>query len=222
MQTLIAGGAQNLLVLDVPDLGKTPAIAKGAFSANTAAASTLSESFDQQLAAALQGLNTGTVHVSLEDTYSLIDNAVQNPSSYGLTDATDAAYTGTFTTDSGTLVSTDPTVQDQYLFFDEQHPTETGQSAIAQLAESILGGSIGANEAATLAMLQAAPPGADGVIHADVSSLQFATLEAHGSSLSFIPNAESVALVGRHVEHRPRHAGGHDPAALRGPAGAQR
>jgi phospholipase/lecithinase/hemolysin len=195
VQTLIAGGAQNLLVLDVPDLGKTPAIAKGAYSANTSAASSLSTSFDQALASALQGLDTGTAHVSLEDTYSLIDNAVQNPASYGLTDVSDPAYTGSFTSDSGTLVSTNANVQDQYLFFDRQHPTETGQSAIAQLAQNVLSAGISGSEAAALAMLQAAAPGVDGVIHSDVSSLQFAMLEAQGLSLTFIPNAESVALV---------------------------
>lgn len=195
LQTLIADGAQNLLVLNVPDLGKVPAIAGGAYSAYASVASSLSAGYDQALAAAVAGLNSGAVHVSLEDTSALIDSAAQNPASYGLTNVSAAVYTGSFTSDNGTLVSTDPNVQDQYLFFDQQHPTETGQSAIAQEAETVLGAPLGAGEASALASLQAAAPGGDGVVHADVNSLHYATLLTQGFSLSLIPGAESVALV---------------------------
>ncbi len=138
VNSLISNGAKSLLVLNVPDLGKTPeALALGA--AGDAEASTLASSFDQQLTAALAADNTGGAHVAVEDTYGLIDNAVANPAAYGLTDVTDPVYTGSFTQDNGTLVSTDPAVQDQYLFFDHLHPTETGQMAIAAGAEAALG-----------------------------------------------------------------------------------
>ena len=138
VNSLIADGAKSLLVLNVPDLGKTPeALALGA--AGDAAASSLAGSFDQQLSAALAADNTGGARVAVEDTYGLIDNAVANPAAYGLTDVTDPVYTGSFTQDNGTLVSSDPAVQDQYLFFDHLHPTETGQLAIAAGAEAALG-----------------------------------------------------------------------------------
>ena len=195
LQTLIAGGAQNLLVLNVPDLGKIPAIASGSYSAYASVASSLSAGYDQALAAAVAGLDTGTVHVTLEDTSALIDSAAQNPASYGLTNVTAPVYTGSFTSDDGTLVSSDPDVQDQYLFFDQMHPTETGQSAIAQQAETLLGAPLGAGEAAALASLQAAAPGGDGVVHSDQNSLIYATLLTQGFNLSAIPGAEAVALV---------------------------
>ncbi len=138
VNSLIAGGAKSLLVLNVPDLGKTPeALALGATV--DAAASSLASSFDQQLASALQSDNTSAAHVSVEDAYGLIDNAVANPAAYGLKDVVDPVYTGSFTQDNGTLASTDPAVQDQYLFFDHLHPTETGQMATAQGAMSAIG-----------------------------------------------------------------------------------
>lgn len=138
VNSLISNGAKSLLVLNVPDLGKTPeALALGA--AGDAEASSLASSFNQQLSAALGADNTGGAQVAVEDTYGLIDNAVANPAAYGLTDVTDPVYTGSFTQDDGTLVSSDPAVQDQYLFFDHLHPTETGQMAIAAGAEAALG-----------------------------------------------------------------------------------
>ena len=41
---------------------------------------------------------------------------------------------------SGTLATTGTTAQDQYLFWDHLHPTETGHQAIAALAEQDLSG----------------------------------------------------------------------------------
>ncbi len=135
---LVASGAQSVLVLNVPDLGTVPDVT-GLGAAAIAAASSLAQNFDQALAAALQGANFGTANVVLEDTYALIDSAIANPAAYGLTNVTDPVYTGSFSANDGTIVSTDPAVQNQYLFFDKQHPTETGHAFIAAEAERLLG-----------------------------------------------------------------------------------
>ncbi len=50
-------------------------------------------------------------------------------------------WTGNYTSSSsGTLAATTPAAQDQYLFWDSLHPTETGHQAIADAAEQQLTG----------------------------------------------------------------------------------
>ena len=75
------------------------------------------------------------------DAYQLIDNAVANPAAYGLTNVTSPVWSGNFTSSSsGTLAATSAAAQDQYLFWDHLHPTETGHQAIAEVAEEQLSG----------------------------------------------------------------------------------
>ena len=134
---LIGAGAKTLLVLNVPDLGVTPRlIGEGYAAAGTAAAA----QYDSDLDAAL-GIPAGQgsiaidgASVSLVNTFALIDGAVAHPAQYGLSDVTSPAYTGSFSSD-GEAVAADP---DSYLFFDEQHPTETGQSFVASDAAAVL------------------------------------------------------------------------------------
>ncbi len=137
VQSLVADGAQSVLVLNVPDLGMIPAVTAGGAAAETAA-SALASSFDSQLKAGLGAANLGTATVKLEDTYSLIDGAIENPQEYGLLNVTGSVYTGSFTADSPPPAVTGA-AQNQYLFFDKMHPTETGQAAIANEALAVLG-----------------------------------------------------------------------------------
>ena len=141
-------GAKNLLVLDVPDLGKTPSYRLGASATE---ATQLATQYDTALNSQLASVATADgIRVNVINAFQLIDSAVANPAAYGLTNVTTPVWSGNFTSPtSGTLVSTNPAVQDQYLFFDSVHPTETGHQAIAALAAEQLGG----------AGLVALPPG---------------------------------------------------------------
>ena len=65
-------------------------------------------------------------------------SAVADPAAYGLTNVTSPVWTGNYTSASGTLAATTPAAQDQYLFWDQLHPTETGHQAIADAAEQLL------------------------------------------------------------------------------------
>jgi len=79
-------------------------------------------------------------HVTIENAFTLIDNAIANPGSYGLTNVTTPVYSGTFTAYvPADLATSNVATQDSYLFFDHFHPTETGQEALAQLALADLG-----------------------------------------------------------------------------------
>jgi phospholipase/lecithinase/hemolysin len=138
--SLVADGAQNLLVFNVPDIGKTPnVIAMG--TADVATGTTLAQEFNSDLSSDLSAADFGTASVKLADTFGLIDAAVANPVPYGLNpaDVSSSVYTGSYTTfDPADLVSNVPTIQDGYLFFDGLHPTSTGQDAIAALATAVL------------------------------------------------------------------------------------
>jgi phospholipase/lecithinase/hemolysin len=149
---LIDDGARNLLVLDVPDLGKIPEITEGlddgsdtASAAYDAQASQLASEYNTALNSQLAGITGVNVHVV--NTYALLDDAIANPAAYGLTNVTTPVWDGNFFWDgnltsasTGTLAATTTAAQDQYLFWDTYHPTETGHQAIAELAETELSG----------------------------------------------------------------------------------
>jgi phospholipase/lecithinase/hemolysin len=137
---LAGEGAKDFLILTVTDLGKTPeAIAAG--PAAQAGASALAAAFDSTLVhgsgpipslaalAAADGLN---LHVL--DTYSLLDNVVENPGTYGFTNVTSPCLVGAVNYAGGTPCAPTMAGQDQYLFWDDLHPTAAGHGAIAAAA----------------------------------------------------------------------------------------
>lgn len=136
VQNLVAGGAQTVLVLNLPDFAILPGIIAGG-AAETANAGLLATTFNADLATALATAYFGTASVKLVDVYSLYANAVVGMD--GLTNVTQSVYPV-----NGPVVSTDPAVQDQYLFFDGLHPTATGHEAIAGLVDSALMSCFGA------------------------------------------------------------------------------
>jgi phospholipase/lecithinase/hemolysin len=138
-------GAKDFLVLTVPDLGKTPAaIATGPLG--VAAASALSAEFDLGLESSLSTLAGADPLLSLKvlDTYSLIDTIVKEPAAFGFTDVTDPCLTGEKNYAGGTPCSN----PNQYLFWDQLHPTAAGQAIVAADAVQTL-----APEPATSTML---------------------------------------------------------------------
>lgn len=114
--TLKSEGATNILVPGMPDVGLTPYYQSlGPVAAGEASA--LTDAFN---AALLANLPVGVTYV---DTSSLLRQVVANPSQYGFTDVTDACYSGT-----GTSACANP---DQYLFFDDFHPTAHADALVA-------------------------------------------------------------------------------------------
>ena len=94
---LAAHGAQNLLVLNVPDIGKTPdEMAHGPVVAQQA--SSLASLYDSDLAAALKPLEaSGALKIDLVDIFSVLNNVIANPGASGFTDVTDPVWTGNLT-----------------------------------------------------------------------------------------------------------------------------
>jgi phospholipase/lecithinase/hemolysin len=74
------------------------------------------------------------IAVHLLDTFSFVDAAVADPAAFGYSNVTDGCYIGTVT-GSGPPPCTMPT---DYLFWDDEHPTEPGHEILAAIAEAEL------------------------------------------------------------------------------------
>jgi phospholipase/lecithinase/hemolysin len=137
---LVAHGARNLLVLNVPDLGSTP-YEQERGTATDQAATSLSTLYDSLLASALQPLEVnGALRVDLIDTFSVIDGVKANPGAYGFTDVNDPVWTGGLTSSSSGTLRASGSAQNQYLFFDALHPTAQAHSLLASgIAQSLTG-----------------------------------------------------------------------------------
>lgn len=148
VQQLVGLGAKTLLVMNVPDLGKTPDVTQRQPQTGTAPtvveteATQVSAAFNAALNSQLAGLASASgARILVVDAYTLLNDAVANPAAYGLTDVTSVVWNGNNgDANSGTLAANGAAAQDQYLFFDPVHPTEAGHGAIADLAEQQLSG----------------------------------------------------------------------------------
>lgn len=113
-------GASNIVVWNVPDIGDAPAV-------RTLGASTLGTTIASLMNTALLSAIGGDPDVKLFDAFGLLDNVVDNPSAFGLSDATNAC--AQFTT-------CDPS---QYLFWDGIHPTSGADLIISNAIVSLVG-----------------------------------------------------------------------------------
>jgi phospholipase/lecithinase/hemolysin len=138
---VLAGmGAKNFLVLNVPNLGDTPA-AMALGPAASAGASEVSAILDSVLAngegpiPSLAMIATAdSINIASLNTYALLDAIVANPASYGLTNVIQPCLTGEVNYSGGTPC-TNP---DQYLFWDDLHPTAAGHQLVADEAAAIV------------------------------------------------------------------------------------
>lgn len=126
IQALAGVGAKNILVANLPDLGKIPATLNTPVSGSFDA---LSAAHNSQLSSTVNSLEqTLPVNfIELLDINTLFDQITANPSQYGFTNTTEACFT--------TTVCSTP---DQYFFWDTQHPTTKGHQLISDLASTTL------------------------------------------------------------------------------------
>jgi len=127
---LVQHGARNLVVLNIPDVGRTPY--EAARPASQATATSLAQQYNADLAASLrQVVASGAVSVDLVDTYGLLGAAIAKPTAYGFTNVTQPVWTGNLTDARSGILNAAGAGQNCYLFFDNLHPTAAGHALLA-------------------------------------------------------------------------------------------
>ena len=122
--SLYGAGARNLLVVNTPDIGKTPRV--GTFGpAGQAAGTALSNAWNSALASALASIGTlPGIDVDLFDLFGLQQATLADPAAYGFTNVTAPCF-------NGVTVCSNP---DEYFFWDDFHPTARAHQLIALAA----------------------------------------------------------------------------------------
>jgi len=133
---LYGSGAQKFLILNVPDIGKAPAVRMldqilHAGGAVIGAAGALSDSYNLYLADAVQGLVGAGIDVRILDVHTTLDTVVADPGKYGFLNATDACITP----NQPPFKCANP---DTYVFWDGIHPTHALHAIVAQQAIMVI------------------------------------------------------------------------------------
>lgn len=119
---LAAVGARNFMVPNLPDLGATP-IARDIGGEQQLGVSLLIEAHNASLAAGLATIEQDpNINIIAFDSNSAFDNAIASPEDFGFTNVTDNFLT------SG---ATNP---DEFVFWDDIHPTARSHEIIADAA----------------------------------------------------------------------------------------
>jgi phospholipase/lecithinase/hemolysin len=132
VDTLYAAGARNILVGNLPNVGRTP-LAASLGPAGAAGATALSQLFNGTLQTLLNASEAKDTGLDLDrlDLYGLLETVTANPAAYGFDNVTDACKSGP----SG-LPGTVCASPDSHLFWDDFHPSAAGHRLIAAAALS--------------------------------------------------------------------------------------
>jgi phospholipase/lecithinase/hemolysin len=137
---LIAAGARQFLMPNLPLLGFTPRYNGSA--ALAAEYSLRTEQFNAALDLALDNLATAHAEVTFHrlDVAALFASAIAEPAAFGLTNVTDSAAPGlepgTASYNSSQIVPN----PNEYMFWDDLHPTAAVHAILADRAEALLMG----------------------------------------------------------------------------------
>lgn len=139
IQVLYAHGARSFLIVNVPDLGRTPFVRSLGAAAQAGAAQLdgiynglLGQYVNAVLPAALPGSQ-----LTYLDANGLLQSVASAPASNGFTDVVDSCLT--FGVTDGAFCAR----PDAYLFWDGIHPTAHGHRVVAQAALQALGEAAG-------------------------------------------------------------------------------
>jgi outer membrane lipase/esterase len=131
---LQAAGARNLVVFNLPDIGRTPA---GTASGQPAQISAITGFFNSTLIGGLDTLGGSTIRVNI---FALFNELLANPGAFGFTNVTTPACgtTASLLCTSANLVA--PDAASTFVFADGVHPTTGAHAVIAELVASMIEG----------------------------------------------------------------------------------
>ncbi len=126
--SLYTAGARNIMVVDLADMGKFPA--RRVNSEISSSLNALTEAHNSGLAATLDYLSQQKPDINIIplDVNSLFNRAIAAPTKFGFTNVTDSCLIGVVVCDN----------PNEYLFWDDSHPTTTAHKLIGELAFSAL------------------------------------------------------------------------------------
>jgi phospholipase/lecithinase/hemolysin len=185
VESLFNVGARNFLVPNLPDLGKTArALTLGSEASSNLTALTNAHNFS--LATTLNDLSQSLTDINLVplDVYSLLNDAIANPTAFGFTNVTQACL------DPVTLIPcTNP---NEYLFWDGIHPTTVTHEQLSEFALTAL-----MAEAAPVAELPSEPvpqPQSFATLRFEVAPV--AALESEPESVPEPTSSLSLGVLG--------------------------
>jgi phospholipase/lecithinase/hemolysin len=125
LETLAIAGAKNLLVFNLPNMAQLPDVKLENLDPESLRQLTIE--FNQGLADNVARLNTTYgLDIITVDAFSLFNQAIASPSSFGLTNVTDACYVP-----AKSIFCSNP---EEYLFWNAVHPTTDIHKLIANTA----------------------------------------------------------------------------------------
>jgi len=162
--SLAQGGAKNFLVFNLPDLGESPFGKSLGFPTQL---NQLTQEHNRQLASAINNLRTSNPDLNIYsvDINTLFNTVRATPAKFGFKDVTNFCVTGNFA--QVTNVCDNP---DDFLFFDDIHPSSRAHNLIAQAALAAVNGKTIPEPSAALGILALGALGAVGVRKRKVTS----------------------------------------------------
>jgi outer membrane lipase/esterase len=128
VSALVNAGARTILIANLPNLGATPRFNGDATTVEAGLVAT--NTFNGILATNLEALATDPrANLVQADLQGFLDIAIANPEAFGFINVTQACAT------PGGGVCANP---DQFLFFDDVHPTAAGHFFLAQFVDALL------------------------------------------------------------------------------------
>lgn len=122
VSTLASQGAKNIVVVQNPNLGRTPlSLQTGLFDPLTR----ITRDFNSQLQSVLTPLERNSkLNIIFSDLFPISEEIAQNPAQFGFSNVVDAYLRG--------LLPADPLADpNQFFFWDQIHPTTRGHSVFA-------------------------------------------------------------------------------------------
>lgn len=143
LSKLTAAGARHIVVLNSPNLSKTPRAVAAAQALPPLATLLvgMSAGFNQNLAGAINAVKASTpgVNIYLIDAFTLQNQVQANPTQFGFQNASQPCFLPATATTPQVLCSTDPAVQNTYFFWDDLHPTTATHQLLADSALAAIG-----------------------------------------------------------------------------------
>src|SRR4051794_640083 len=134
MNRLVTAGARTFLVFNLPPLGNTPRF-NGSASTMTQY-NNLTQQYNTALATMVNGLHASNPAVTVYqfDVSALVKSAITNPQAFGLTNVTNSAAPGLTPGASSYDTSKEVPNPNEYVFWDDIHPTTFVHAILAQRA----------------------------------------------------------------------------------------